>query len=101
MPAELSPHPAVAGRPLVIATDPQLLDDLLRLAGAAGIDVELANDPGAARRAWSGAPLVLLDAEGAQSIARASLPRHPALVLVEPYLGRRRVVAAGRRGRGQ
>ena len=41
-------------RPLVLCADEHVLDDLLRLAAAAGVEAEVAADPGAARTAWGG-----------------------------------------------
>jgi secretion/DNA translocation related CpaE-like protein len=69
-------------RSLVLVDDDELLDDLLRLAAAAGCELERAPDVAAARLSWSGAPLVLLDESAAQSCARAGLPRRPRVVLV-------------------
>ena len=69
-------------RPLLITTDPLLLDDVLRLAAVAGVEVEVAPDPAAARRPWSGAPVVLLGADLVAACAAARLPRRPQVVLV-------------------
>ena len=48
-------HPTVRPprpeRPLVVTADPDVLDDLLRLAATAGTDVQVAADGGAARPA--------------------------------------------------
>lgn len=75
--------PATASaRPLVVATDPELMDDLLRLAGAAGVDVEVAVDAVAARATWDSAPVVLVGRELGAECARARLPRRARIVLV-------------------
>ncbi|WP_433530945.1 septum site-determining protein Ssd [Micromonospora sp. CA-263727] len=68
--------------PLVVTSDGDLLDDLLRLAAAGGIEVEVAADPAAARTRWQPAPLVLVGVDQAQSCLRARLPRRSRLVLV-------------------
>jgi secretion/DNA translocation related CpaE-like protein len=68
-------------RPLVIADDPVLLDDILRLAAAAGADVEVVPDPVGARPRWRLAPLVIVGPSAAAACARAGLPRRPGLVL--------------------
>ena len=62
-------------RPLVLTADPDLLDDVLRLAATAGLEVEVAHEPGAARAAWSAAPLVLLGADVLEAAVVVSLPR--------------------------
>jgi secretion/DNA translocation related CpaE-like protein len=71
-----------APRPLIVTGDPLLLDDLLRLAAAAGADAEVMPEAGAARRAWAAAPLVLVGADRAAEVARLGLPRRPGTVLV-------------------
>jgi secretion/DNA translocation related CpaE-like protein len=68
--------------PLVVTADPELLDDLLRLAAAAGTDVDVAPDPAAARPRFAAAPLVLIGADQAGPCLRARLPRRPRIVLV-------------------
>lgn len=81
-----SPDPLAASdraaRPLLATADPGLLDDLLRLAAAAGVEVEVAADPGSARRAWARAPLVLLGDDLADRVAAAGPPRRTGVVLV-------------------
>ncbi|MFG2010742.1 septum site-determining protein Ssd [Micromonospora sp. NPDC048868] len=69
-------------RPLLVTSDGDLLDDLLRLAAAGGVEVELAADPAAARTRWLPAPLVLVGADQAQPCLRARLPQRPRMVLV-------------------
>ena len=44
------PAPQARRRPLVVTSDPDLLDDLLRLAHEAAAVVDLAPDPAGARR---------------------------------------------------
>ncbi|HWG99091.1 MAG TPA: septum site-determining protein Ssd [Pilimelia sp.] len=65
-----------------MTADPDLLDDLLRLAAAAGTEVDLAPDPPAARARYGPAPLVLVGADQAEACLRARLPRRPRVVLV-------------------
>lgn len=69
-------------RALVLAADSELLDDLLRLAAAAGCELERVPDAGAARLRWSAAPLVLLDEPAAKECALAGLARRPRVVVV-------------------
>ncbi|MEH0822576.1 MULTISPECIES: septum site-determining protein Ssd [unclassified Micromonospora] len=75
----LPPHRRL---PLLVTSDGDLLDELLRLAAAGGTEVELAADPAAARARWLPAPLVLVGRDQAQACLRARLPRRPRTVLV-------------------
>jgi secretion/DNA translocation related CpaE-like protein len=56
--------------PLFVTADPTLLDELLRLAAAAGVTPEVAPDPSTALRSWNTAPLVLVGADQAAPMAR-------------------------------
>jgi secretion/DNA translocation related CpaE-like protein len=59
--------------PLIVTRDGSLLDQLLRLAAAAGIEPDVAPDLGAALRHWQVAPLALVGADVAPELA-AILP---------------------------
>ena len=61
-----SPVPA---RPLVVASDPAMLDEVLRLCAAAGVTPEVASDLGQARRSWSTAPCIVVDAAHAAQLS--------------------------------
>lgn len=74
--------PGRARRPLLVTGDQRLLEDLLRLAAAAGVEPEVAVDPAAARGRYPGAPLVLLGADQAAACQRARLPRRGDVVVV-------------------
>jgi secretion/DNA translocation related CpaE-like protein len=69
-------------RPLILTADPDLLDDLLRLAAAAGVEAEVFAEPGAAARSWSAAPIVLVGDDVARSCARVGFARGPKVLLV-------------------
>jgi secretion/DNA translocation related CpaE-like protein len=69
-------------RPLVLTADSDLLDDVLRASAAASVPVEVVPDPGAARRAWADAPLVLVGDDAATAVAQVGLPRRTGVVLV-------------------
>ncbi len=69
-------------RPLVCTRDSDLLDDLLRLAAAGGVDVDAPGDPVAARTPWPGASLVIVGSDVAAEYVRARLPRRVGVVLV-------------------
>jgi len=60
-------------RPLVITDDEQVLDDLLRIAAAAGVEVTHSREP-ESRTPWRSAAVVLIDAA---LVPRAVLARHP------------------------
>ncbi len=78
-----------AGSPLLITGDEKLLDDILRLAAIAGVEMHVAPDPTAARPHWTEASLVLVTSDVADECANARLPRRRdvALVPVEPVTG--------------
>ncbi|MFI7539690.1 septum site-determining protein Ssd [Actinoplanes sp. NPDC049599] len=68
--------------PLVVTADPDLLDDLLRLAAAGGTEVDVAPDPASARPRFATAPLVMIGADQAVACLHARLPRRPRTVVV-------------------
>ncbi|GAB2929261.1 septum formation initiator [Micromonospora polyrhachis] len=74
--------PSVSRLPLVLTSDDDLLDELLRLAAAGGTEVEVAPDPPAARSRWTAAPLILVGSDQTQACLRARLPRRPRVVMV-------------------
>jgi len=67
---------------LLITADETLLDELVRLCAAAGTTPDVAADVGTALRGWSSAALVLLGADLAPDLARASPPRRDGVHLV-------------------
>lgn len=69
-------------RPLLVTADPALLDDLGRLAAAAGIDTEVAQDAATALRRWSAPPLVLVGADLAAELAHLGPARRQAVHVV-------------------
>jgi secretion/DNA translocation related CpaE-like protein len=88
-------------RPLAVTADQDLLDDLLRIAAAAGVELDVAHSAHQARRAWAGAPLVVTGDDLADDVARLSPPSRPDVVLVtrtgEDPATWRRCVAVGAR----
>lgn len=62
----------VSVRPLVVTSDRVLLDDLARIAAAAGVEIDVASDAGSARPLWASAPLVVVgpDVAGHEGLAR-------------------------------
>jgi len=73
------PPPA---RPLVVSSDEELLDELLRLLAAAGAEAELATGGPALRRAHRDAPLVLVGADALAGGTVRALPRRAGVVVV-------------------
>lgn len=69
------------GRPLIVTADDGLLDDLLRVAAAAGVDVAHSREVGS-RALWRAAPVVLIDAALIRDAVTAGMPRRPGLVMV-------------------
>lgn len=69
-------------RPLLVTADADVLDDLLRLAATAGVELEVAPDATGAQRAWASAPLVVVGPDAAARCARARLPRRAGVVLL-------------------
>lgn len=72
----------VPRRPLVVTSDDDLLDDVLRLAAAGGSEVDLAPDPANARPRYAAAPFVLIGVDQARACLQARLPRRPRVVIV-------------------
>lgn len=68
-------------RGLVMVSDAELLDAILRLAAAAGCELHRVVDAAQARRQWSDTPLVLLDAPAARRCSQAALPRRGNVVV--------------------
>jgi secretion/DNA translocation related CpaE-like protein len=67
--------------PLLVTRDEQLLDDLLRLAAAAGVTLDVA-DGTSAMRAWSSAAVVLVGTDEAGRVAEQRPPRRDGVHVV-------------------
>ncbi|MER6944095.1 septum site-determining protein Ssd [Nonomuraea sp. NPDC000554] len=85
-------------RPLVITDDHELLDDLVRIAAAAGAHLDVAHTPAHARPFWNLAPMVVVGGDLADEVATFSPPARDRVLLVtrtpEPDTWRR-CVAVG------
>ena len=68
--------------PLLVTRDQSLLDELLRLAAAAGVAPDVAADGGAALRGWAAAPVVLVGVDAAEDLARLAPARRPRVHVV-------------------
>ncbi|GII81221.1 septum formation initiator [Sphaerisporangium rufum] len=86
-------------RPLVITEDQELLDDLLRVAAAAGVEIDVAHAARHARPYWNQAPLIVVGADTADALAATGPPARPGVLLVtrapEDATVWRRCVAVG------
>lgn len=71
-----------AGRVLLVTSDPDLTEELLRLSAAAGVTADTVSDPATARRSWGHAAGVLVGADAAAAVVAARLPRRDGVVLV-------------------
>ncbi|MEV4113503.1 septum site-determining protein Ssd [Nonomuraea sp. NPDC049695] len=69
-------------RPLVITEDHALLDDLVRIAAAAGAQLDVAHAPAHARPFWNLAPLIAVGADQADAVAATSPPTRDQVLLV-------------------
>ena len=81
-PPALSRPATEIGRPLLVTADPDVLDDVLRLAAASCVEVEVVPDAVGARAPWATAPLVLVGADVAEMLDRARLRRRAGVVVV-------------------
>lgn len=77
-----SAEATLAERPLIATADAALLDWLLRLSAAAGVEPDVAYDAVGARRAWAGAPLVVVGGDLAAALGATAPPRRPGVLLV-------------------
>ena len=68
-------------RPLIITDDQDVLDDLLRVAAAAAVEVTHSAEP-ELRTLWRSAPIFLLDATLVRRAVAARLARRPGVVVV-------------------
>ena len=80
--SDIAGGPAGAGRTLVLSADEELVDDLLRLASAAAVELVVVPEAGAARGTWGAAPLVLVGDDQAAAVIDAGLPRRRGVVVV-------------------
>ncbi|MDT7546081.1 MAG: hypothetical protein QOE99_2191 [Actinomycetota bacterium] len=69
-------------RPLLITSDADVLDDVLRIGATAGVELDVAADVGQARRSWSAAAAVIVGPDAAVACSRARLPRRPGVVVI-------------------
>lgn len=71
-----------ASRPLLVTDDAELLDDLLRLAAAAAVEVTVAHTTAHAARDWTHAPLVIAGTDLLPDLAELRPDPHPNIITV-------------------
>lgn len=71
----------VDGRPLIVTADEALLDELLRIAAAARVDVAHSRDVGSLTL-WRSSSIVLIDAAQVSAAILAGMPRRPGVIVV-------------------
>lgn len=73
---------AVTAAPLVVTGDLELLDGILAVAAAAGVEPTVTAEVGSVRPSWTGAPMVLVGADRARQLADLVLPRRGEVYVV-------------------
>lgn len=68
-------------RPLILTDDEDVLDDVLRMAAAAGVEVTHQLDPGS-RALWRTAPVILIDVRLVARAVELVLPRRPGVLVI-------------------
>lgn len=71
-----------ASHALLVTTDDGILEDVLRLAAAAGVVLDVAHDATSAVAAWGSAPLVLVGADSVPTLAAATPLRRERVFVV-------------------
>lgn len=72
-------------RPLLITADPVLLDEVVRLAAAAGVELTVHGEPSTS--AWSRAPLVFVGDDALAAATARALPRRESVIVVRQSSG--------------
>ena len=80
--ASKDPASSSSPRPLILTSDPDLLDQLLRLCAAANLTPDVIADVARVRPAWGRAAAVLVGDDQAAAVARLALARRDHVVLV-------------------
>ena len=73
-------------RPLLVTSDPLLLDDVVRLAAAAGVEMTVREELTAS--VWSRAPLVFVGDDVLGAAASRALPRRDSVIVIRRGSGR-------------
>jgi secretion/DNA translocation related CpaE-like protein len=71
-----------AGSPVVLTTDPDLLDHVLAVAAVAQVEPHVLADTSSLRAEWSSASMVVVGADSAAGVAAALLPRRTEVYVI-------------------
>lgn len=71
-------------RPVAFVQDEALLDDVQKVAAAAGCELDCVADVASVRQRWGSASLIMLDGPGAALCQEAGVARRDAVLLVSP-----------------
>lgn len=82
MPPLSPPQPNTPARPLFVTAHPRLLDELLRLCAATGVEPEIRGDPESARSLWDESPLVIVGDDVSEVTIHCALPPREDVVLL-------------------
>jgi len=76
--------PRRASEPTIVVStaDPELLDHALSVVAAAGLEAEVASDPGFLRARWSSASMLLVGVDHAPAVAELRMPRRAEVYLL-------------------
>ncbi len=78
----MDPRSSVDLTIVVSTTDPELLDHALSVVAAAGLEAEVASDPGFLRARWTSASMVLVGVDQGAALAELRLPRRAEVYLL-------------------
>jgi secretion/DNA translocation related CpaE-like protein len=73
-------------RPLLVTDDAELLEDVLRIAATAAVEVQVCAHAEAARLPWQSAPLILVGSDLLPAVSRLELQRRRDVVVVTRIL---------------
>lgn len=73
---------ANAPGPIVLTSAPELLDQILAVTAAAGVDPLVVSDSGSVRPVWTAAPMIIVGVDQAKVLAGMVLPRRAGVYVV-------------------
>jgi secretion/DNA translocation related CpaE-like protein len=76
------PQPQSMQRVMIVTENPELLDDLLRITAATGVDAHVVSHSEGIRVSWARTSIVVVDAAMAAMVNATALPRRPGVLVV-------------------